>query len=256
MPAKLKTTPDTAAALRRIFAARDEWERNERFTWPLYGMERTPGFLPNYKVELLEADDRGAHREPRVWVMRRRVRVPGTGRMEDTDPLVVALWETLPEKERRRSRLFAHCGRCPVRFTKKGAMADARRCGRVGRYTPPSRKERVSAEVRASMEPPRLDLDSEFEAGLARVWDDLSALHRRTLYAWLRPADPTREWALEGAPSPEAFASRIRTAERAAARALARRACSTANYSIKTGGRPGFDYGRFWDEYLSVGQTP
>jgi hypothetical protein len=176
--------------------------------------------------------------------------------MQDADPLVTALWDTLPKEERRRTRLFAHCGICPVRFTKKGAIADSYRCGRVGVYSRPSHKERIAAEVRASAEPPRLDPRNEFEEGLGQVWDELSTLHRRTLYAWLRPALAFREWALEGAPSPEAFASRVRTAERAAARALARRAFPCVDYSIKTRGRRGFDYERFWDDYLSIGQTP
>jgi hypothetical protein len=94
-----------------------------------------------------------------------------------------------------------------------------------------------------------------FEESLAVVWDELSHLHRRTLYAWLRPADESREWALEGAPSPEAFTSRTRTAERAAARALARQVFPEVDYSIKTRGRRGFDYKRFWNDYLSVGKT-
>jgi hypothetical protein len=250
MPAKRKTTAQTKAALQRLFAARDKWERNLRVTPPPSGMELTPGFT------LGGARREYRNPEPRVWVMRRRVRIPSTVRMQDADPLVTALWDTLPKDERRRSRLFAHCPACPVRFTKRGAIADAYRCGKVGRYTPPSRKEQMSAEVRASIEPPRLDPQNDFEEGVARVWDELSTLHRRTLYAWLRPATPHREWALEGAPSPEAFASRVRTAERAVARALAPRAFPDVDYSIKTRGRRGFDYERFWDDYLSVGQMP
>lgn len=261
MPAKRKTTPETTVAIRRLFAAvhgdddPEAWDYRGTST-AFEGMESTPGYTIQRDAGV-RGGPRFFHRnpEPVVWVLRRRVRVPGTGRMQDTHPLVTALWATLPEGERRRSRLFVHCGRCPVRFTKKGAIADAHRCGRVGVYSPPSRKERVSAQVRASMEPPRLDPRNEFEAAVAQVWDELKPLHRRTLYAWMRPAIGRREWALEGAPSPEAFASRVRTAERAVARALAAR-LPQADYSVKTRGRRGFDYERFWDDYLGVGQTP
>jgi hypothetical protein len=265
MPARRKTTPDTDAALGRLFDARSEWERNERIEWPVSGLERTPGYTVH--VETVRRDyidgkptkrvfakegKRKKIKEPRVWVLRKRLQVE-PGRMVDADPLVTALWDTIPEVERRRSRLFVHCELCPVRFTKKGAMADAARCEH--RRTQ-ERKEAVSAEVRASVEPPRLVLDEwdEVEEAIVLVWDDLSTLHRRTLYAWRRPAVPGREWALEGAPSPEAFASRIRTAKKVVARRVAARVFPDVDYSIKTGGRPGFDYERFWndwDVYLS-----
>jgi hypothetical protein len=84
------------------------------------------------------------------------------------------------------------------------------------------------------------------------VWDELSSPHRRTLHAWLRPTDERREWALEGAPSPEAFESRKKTAERAAARLLAARRFPGEDYSIKTRGRRGFDYERLWEDWLNT----
>jgi hypothetical protein len=259
MPAKRKTTPETEAALRRLWIATGEAVARNR---GVPGLEATPGYTLGGRRRQYR------NPEPRVFVARRRLRTRGTTRMTDAHPLVTALWDTLPEGERRRSRLFFHCDRCPVRFTKKGAIADSYRCGRVGVYSAPSQKERATAELRASTDPRRLDPQNEFEEGLAQVWDELSALHRRTLYAWLRPASeggelglwsapsPDREWALEGAPSPEAFRSRIRTAERAAARALAGRVFPDRDYSIKTRGRKGFDYERLWEDYLSVGQMP
>jgi hypothetical protein len=193
--------------------------------------------------------------------------------MRSTDPLVVALWDTLPAGERRRSRLFACCADCPVRFTKRGAMADAMRHARpLGRYSPPTSKERVAAELRVASEPPELEPRDDHERAVSEVWHELSLAHRRTLYAVYRPTlavaaerrgelwpwrfEPDREWALEGAPTPEAFISRVRTAQRALARALAARFLADTDYSVKTRGRRGFDYGRFWedwDAHLSVG---
>jgi hypothetical protein len=138
------------------------------------------------------------------------------------------------------------------------------------RYSPPTSKERAAADIRGSIEPPELlDARDEYERAVAAVWQELSPLHRRTLYAALRPTrelaavrtgidpsflayyelGPDREWALEGAPSPEAFTSRLRTARRALARALAARFFPEADYSVKTRGRRGFDYERFWEDW-------
>jgi hypothetical protein len=156
-----------------------------------------------------------------------------------------------------------------VRFTKQGAIADAGRCGRIRRYSPATTEERAEAAARAAKEPPRLDPRNGAERAIAEVWDDLSPAHRRTLHAVMRPTaeraaeqrglnrlllglydvGPDREWAVEGAPSPEAFASRVRTAERALARALAARFVPEVDYSVKTGGRRGFDYDRFWADW-------
>jgi len=116
MPAKRKTTPQTAEALRRLFDACDEGR-----AWPPRGLERTPGFT----LGGLRRQHRNP--EPVVWVLKRRLRIPDRAAMEDADALVTALWDTIPAGERRRSRLFVHCAACPVRFTKKGAIADARR---------------------------------------------------------------------------------------------------------------------------------
>jgi hypothetical protein len=126
MPAKRKTTAETRAALRRLFAAREEWERNEREMWPPVGMGRTRG------VRIVRGRSGAVYRnvEPVVWVLRRGVRLAREVKSQDADPLVMALWDTLPPSERRRSRLFVHCPSCPVRFTKKGAIADALRCAR------------------------------------------------------------------------------------------------------------------------------
>ena len=244
MPAKRKTTSETQDALRRLFAAREAWENLERLDWPPTGMRQTSEYVTNSKGETL-------YRNPtRVWILRRRVRVKDTTEMRDADPLVTALWDTLPEGERRRSRLFVCCVDCPVRFTKKGAIADVLRHKRPpGRYSPPSRKERVSAEVRASIEPPKLDPRDDEEKAIAEVWAQLSEAHRRTLFAWMRPAVWHREWALEGAPSPEAFTSRVRTARRALARALAPSFFPDTDYTVKTRGRRGFDYDRFWKDW-------
>jgi hypothetical protein len=228
VPAKIKTDAKTQAALERLFAERDEWQQNKRLS-PPRGMERT---------RLLEED------AAQVWVFQRTQRVEGT-RSEKTD--AAALWATLPKAERRRSRLFAHCVECPVRFTKKGAIADALRHGESrGRYRPPSPKERIAAELRVSTEPPELVPRDFDERAMLEVWHELTPLQRRTLYADRRPARPGREWALEGAPSPEAFRSRVRSAERALARALAARFLPDVDLSVKTRGRRGFDYDRFW----------
>jgi hypothetical protein len=256
MPAKRKTTAETQAALRRLFDARAEWERNERDTWPLVGMELTPGYtIHRHKWRTNRKRGVGGveyfrNPEPRVWVLRRQMREEHTTLMEDTDPLVAALWNTLPEGERRRSRLFACCAECPVRFTKKGAIADTYRHGRVGRYDPPSPKELQAARLRAAAPPPELDPRDDFERMVAEVWPELTPLQRRTLYAVMRPSGPRarREWALEGASSPQAFESRVRAARRGLARALGRRFCP-GEYDLPGPGRTGFDYARFFAEW-------
>jgi hypothetical protein len=187
--------------------------------------------------------------EPRVWVFRRQVRVEDSWRMRDTDPLVTALWKTLPKTERRRTRLFACCADCPVRFTKVGAIADAYRHDERGlrMYDPPTEKELLAARLRRESPPPELDLSNDFERDyVSVVWNDLKPQHRRTLYALWRPGG--REWALEGCSSPQAWASRVRSAERALARALGRTFCP-GEYDLPGPGRYGFDYDRFFSEW-------
>jgi hypothetical protein len=233
VPAKIKTTDKTQAVLERLFAARDAWEQNDR-VFPPSGMELTQR----------HGDEQHGYEE-QVWVFRRTERVAETIRSEKTE--AAALWATLPKAERRRSRLFAHCVECPVRFTKKGAIADALRHDEArGRYMPPSPKERLAAELRSKTEPPELVPRDFEERAMLEVWHELTPLQRRTLHAVHRPARPGREWALEGAPSPEAFRSRVRSAERALARALAARFLPDVDFSVKTRGRRGFDYDRFW----------
>jgi hypothetical protein len=166
--------------------------------------------------------------------------------MRNTDPLVVALWRTLPERERRRSRLFAHCVECPVRFTKKGAIADALRHKCPSPRRRPTQKERMGAKVWASTGPPEFVPQDFEERAMVSVWDELTPQQRQTLYAIYRPPHGARAWVITGSPSPEAFTSRRRSAERALARALAARYLPENDYSLKTGGRRGFDYDRFW----------
>jgi hypothetical protein len=93
MPAAIKTKPETAAALERLFLAWYEWSRNERSVWPPPGMEQTPGFTLGGKYKQYRNE------EPIVWVLRRRLRTEGTATMQDADALVTALWETLPEED-------------------------------------------------------------------------------------------------------------------------------------------------------------
>jgi hypothetical protein len=96
--------------------------------------------------------------QPSVWMMRRHVaNLGGRGKVL-ADPLVLTLWDTLPKAERRRSRLFACCSDCPVRFTKQGAIADAVRHKREpGRHAVPTRQELVAAGLRHESPPPELD---------------------------------------------------------------------------------------------------
>src|SRR5690242_4428454 len=88
MPAKRKTTHETAATVQRLFRAYDEWQRNERDVWPPRGMEQTPGFTLGGMREQYRND------EPVVWVLARSVRAAGTATMEDADPLVTSVWDT------------------------------------------------------------------------------------------------------------------------------------------------------------------
>jgi hypothetical protein len=245
MPAKLKTTAETQTALRRLFEARAQWERNERDVWPPLGMERTPGFTVQ---ESPWGTWRHENREPQVWVLRRQVRQRGTIQMQDTDPLVTALWDTLPEAERRRSRLFACCANCPVRFTKKGAIADTYRCGRVTYDAAANQEERQAARLASEAPPPELDPQNHFERMVVEVWPRLTTLQRRTLYAEMRPSGGARRWAVQGASSPQAYASRVRSAYRGLARELGRR-FRPGKYDLPGAGRTGFDYERFFDEW-------
>lgn len=237
MPAKIKTTPRTQEALRALLDSRD----------PLVPEHDPVGLTyiagTTYSNRLLEKMDRW----PRLIMLQRRVRIEGTGRTTPADPLVRAVWATLPAKERKRMRLFAHCADCGVRFTKRGAIADALRCNGKPKWDdPPTEQEQLAAQLRAAAEPPELAPQNEFEQMVVEVWGELTSTQRRTLYAMMRPSVHAREWALEGAPSRGAWASRKRAAREALARALAARYEPGTDYSLKTGGRRGFDYDRFF----------